>query len=62
MLIESWLVSIDFFVEILLAMYFMFSEGARVLVLLKICSFMLVLKAIRLIWRSRTVRYDNIIY
>ena len=48
-------------VEILLNMYFIFSRSACFFILLKICSFMLVLNAIRHIWHSHAVRYDNVI-
>ena len=48
-------------VEILLNIYFIFSGSACFLILLKICSFMLLLNAIRHIWHSHTVRYDNVI-
>ena len=48
-------------VEILLNMYLIFSGSTCFPILLKNCSFMLVLNAIRHIWHSHTVRYDNVI-
>ena len=48
-------------VEILLNTHFIFSGSACFLILLKNCSFMLVLNAIRHIWHSHTVRCDNVI-
>ena len=61
LIVVSLFAFVYFLVEILLNMYFMFCGSTCFIILLEICSFILVLNAIRHIKHRHTVHYDNVV-